>query len=268
MSDEIKMTLPEGTEPAAPEQAAPEAPEYSAVETEAMSFGWKPESEFDPASGKEFRSAKEFMALKPLYDKIDEQHKELKTVKKGLENFGKHYNKLEQAAYERAMNDLKAQRKTALEEGDLVKAEELRDEMDEKKAAAVSRPAVEVPAVDMSAEMNSWRQRNDWYEKDEDMTAYADGVGNKLLRSGKEPSEILAEVARRTKVAFPHKFRNPNKDSAPRVESGTTGKSKGGNATEGLTPTEIQIMESLLKSGAPITREGYIADIRKSKGLK
>ncbi len=262
--EEIKMTMPEGTPE--PQQEAPDAPELSAVEQEAMSFGWKPESEFDPASGKEFRTAKEFMALKPLYDKIDEQHKELKTVKKGLENFGKHYNKMEQAAYERAMNDLKSARKTALEEGDLVRAEEIRDEMDETKAAATKRPVVEVPQVDMSVEMNSWRKQNDWYEKDEDMTAYADGVGNKLLRSGKDPSEILAVVSQRTRAAFPHKFRNPNKESAPRVESGTSGKSKGGSGASQLTAQETQIMESLIKSGAPITREGYIKDILKSRG--
>jgi hypothetical protein len=266
MADEIKMTMPEGTEPVAPEPSAPEAPEYSAIEQEAMSFGWKPESEFDASSGKEFRSAKEFMTLKPLYDKIDEQHKEVKKLKQGMEAFGKHYNKVEQAAYERAMNDLKAERKAALEEGDLVRAEEIRDVMDEKKAEATRRPVVEVPQVDMSAEMQSWRQRNDWYEKDEDMTAYADGVGNKLLRSGKDPSEILAVVAQKTRAAFPHKFRNPNKDVAPRVESGSSVKGKSSSAASQLTAEETRIMDSLLRSGAPIDREVYIKDVLKSRG--
>lgn len=268
MADEITMTMPEGVEPVAPQEQAPVPVEYSEVEQEAMSHGWKPEAEFDSKSGKEWRTAKEFMALKPLYDKIDEQHKEVKNLKRGMEAFGKHYNKVEQAAYERAMNDLKAKRTAALEEGDLVRAEEIRDEMDDKKREATQRPVIEVPVEDRTAEMNSWKKTNSWYEQDEDMTAYADGVGNKLLRSGKDPSEILAEVARKTRAAFPHKFRNPNKESAPRVESGSGGKNRGGSDTAFMSASDIQIMESLIKSGAPITREVYINDLKKAKGIK
>lgn len=269
MADEIQMTMPEGVDtPASEPVEAPAAPEYTEIEQEAMQHGWKPEAEFDSKTGKKWKSAEQFMELKPLYDKIDEQHKEVKNLKRGLEAFGKHYNKLEQAAYERAMNELKAQRTAALEEGDLVRAEAIRDEMDEKKQAATTRPVVEVPVEDRTAEMNSWKKANSWYEQDEDMTAYADGVGNKLLRSGKDPSEILAEVARKTRAAFPHKFRNPNKESAPKVESNSSGKSRGGSDTAGLTAQELQIMESLIRSGAPITREGYINDLKKAKGIK
>jgi hypothetical protein len=263
MTDEV--VVPQEGEGDAPQGGEPQ---YTALEQEALSHGWKPESEFDASSGKEFRSAKEFMQLKPLYDKIDEQHKEVKNLKRGLEAFGKHYNKVEQAAYERAMNELKSARTQALEEGDLVRAEAIRDEMDEKRAEATRKPVVEEVQVDRSAEMNSWKQKNDWYEKDEDMTAYADGVGNKLLAQGKEPTEILAEVARRTRAAFPHKFRNPNKDSAPIVGGGSSKGKSGGSDTAFMSPTEVRIMESLIKSGAPITREVYINDLKKSKGLK
>jgi len=270
MTEELKMTLPEGVElaPESPEepQGEPAAPEFSEVEQEAMTHGWKPESEFESKTGKKWKTAEQFMELKPLYDKIDEQHREVKNLKKGMEAFGKHYNKMEQAAYDRAMNDLKSQRKTALEEGDLVLAEEIRDTMDLKKREATLAPIVE-PQEDRTAEMNSWKQRNDWYEKDEDMTAYADGVGNKLLRSGKDPTDILAEVSKRTRAAFPAKFRNPNKDTAPRVESGSGGRNRGGSETAGLTAQEIQIMEQLIRSGAPITREAYIRDLKKSKGV-
>jgi hypothetical protein len=267
---DLEMTLPEGSEPVAPEPTQAPAPvEYSEVEQEAMTLGWKPESEFEGKPGKKWKSAEKFMEDKPLYDKIDEQHREIKKLKQGLDAFGKHYNKLEQAAYERAMKEMKADRLTALEEGDLVRAEAIRDEMELKKAEATTRPVVDtsVNPVERQQEMDSWRRSNDWYEKDEDMTAYADGVGNKLLRSGKDPSEILVEVARKTRAAFPHKFRNPNKESAPRVESGSGKRSSGGSDTAGMTATEIQIMESLIRSGAPITREGYIKDLKKAKGV-
>ncbi len=270
MSDEISMTMPEGVEPEPQDtqEVAPQAPEYSEIEQEAMTHGWKPEAEFESKNGKKWKSAEAFMELKPLYDKIDEQHREVKNLKKGLDAFGKHYNKIEQAAYERAMTELKDQRKTALAEGDLVLADEIKEVMDLKKQEATSRPVVAQPdPAAQAVEMEGWRKVNPWYEQDEDMTAYADGVGNKMLRSGKDPSEILAEVSKRTRAAFPHKFRNPNKDTAPKIESGSTGKSRGGSDTAGLSAGDIQIMEALIRSGAPITREAYIKDLKKSKGV-
>lgn len=270
MPDEIKMTLPEGTEPEEKKEADPpqsEAPEYSEVELEAMKHGWKPESEFTPKPGRKWKSAEKFLEDKPLYDKIDEQHKVIKKLERSTDMLRSHYEKVEKAAYERALAELKAERKAALEEGDLVRAEEIRDQIEETKQAA-PRPQPVQPDPDLSSEMDKWKERNDWYEKDEDMTAFADGLGNKLLKSGKNAKEILETVEAKVRTAFPTKFRNPNRDTAPRVEGNSRKGKSGGSETDFMTPDEIRLMENMLKAGVPITREEYIKDMKKVKGVK
>jgi hypothetical protein len=266
MPDEIKMTLPEGSEPE-PQDQTPDAPEFTEVELEAMKLGWKPESEFVAKPGRKWKTAERFLEDKPLFDKIDEQHKHAKKLEKQVDLLREHYEKVEKAAFDRALAELKAERKQALEEGDLVRAEEIRDEIDERKQQAPKVQPVQ-PDPEVGNAMAEWRERNDWYEKDEDMTAFADGLGNKLLKEGKNPVDILEVVEKKIKVAFPHKFRNPNRDSAPRVEGNTKKGKSGGGDESFMSPEEIRFMETFLKSGAPITREEYIRDMKKVKGVK
>jgi hypothetical protein len=265
MAEELKVTLPESTEPESKQDTQTEAPEYTEIEQEAMRLGWKPESEFVGKPGKKWKTAEKFLDDKPLYDKIDEQHKTIRKLEKSTDLLREHYEKVEKAAYDRALADLKAQRKVALEEGDLVRAEEIRDEIEDRKALA-PKPQPVQPQVDMDA----WKKANDWYEADEDMTAFADGLGNRLLKQGKDAKEILEVVEQKVRDAFPHKFRNPNRDTAPRVESSSKKSvvSKGSDDTSFMTKEEIKMMEGFLKSGAPITREEYLRDMKKIKGVK
>lgn len=269
---DVKVTLPEGVEeekPAQDVQEQQDAPEYTETELEAMKFGWKPESEFTPKAGRKWKTAEKFLEDKPLYDKIDEQHKTIKRLERAQDQFRSHYEKVEKAAYDKAMADLTAQRKQALEEGDLVRAEEIRDEIDVRRQQA-PRPQPQQDAEENKAAMAEWKSRNDWYEKDEDMTAFADGIGNKLLAKGMDPKEILVKVEEKVRETFANKFRNPNRASAPRVEGSSKKGNSGSSAsdTSFMSPEEVRFMEGFLKSGAPITREEYIRDMKKVKGVK
>ncbi len=274
MTEEVKVTMPDGVEEGddhAPEATPPsETPQFTEVELEAMKHGWKPESEFVAKNGRKWKSAERFMEDKPLYDKIDEQHKLIKRTEKQVDIMRQHYERVEQDAFERAVAELKAQRKQALEEGDLVRAEEIRDELQEKQAKA-PRPQVAQPDPTVAPAMQEWRGRNEWYEKDEDMTAFADGLGNKLLAKGLQPTEILEAVEKKVREAFPQKFvkTNPNRATAPRVEGGSK-KSSASSAsdTSFMTAEEVKFMEGMLRAGVPITREEYIRDMKKSKGVK
>lgn len=267
---ELKITMPEGTEEEKVEsqEADDQTPEYTEIELEAMKHGWKPESEFQAKNGRKWKTAEKFMEDKPLYDKIDEQHRVNKRLERQVELLREHYEKVEKAAFDRAVKELKDLRRQALEEGDLVRAEEIRDEIAERQANA-PKPEPIQPVVDMDA----WKEKNSWYEQDEDMTAFADGLGNRLLKQGKTPQEILEKVEEKVREAFPHKFepkRNPNRETAPRVESTGSKKVSGKSATDTsfMTAEEIKFMDTFLKSGAPITREEYIRDMKKVKGVK
>lgn len=243
------------------EETTPETPELSPVEQEAVAHGWKPKEQFDDSTGKKWRTADEFMDRKPLFDKIDEQHRKLKDLEKGLNALSEHNKRIEQSAYDRALTALRSERKEALEEGDLVKAEELRDRMDEIKEQVRQVPQTKQP----DPYFETWVEKNTWYTQDRDMKAYADGLAAQLISEGvTDPSVGLPQVERKVREMFPTKFRNPNKD-LPGLESG-----KGKVKPDGfrLTEMEERVINQMLKAKAPITREEYVAQIKKSRGVE
>jgi hypothetical protein len=237
------------------------------VEQEARSHGWRPKEEFEADeknTGKRWRTAEDFMDRKSLFDKIDEVKNENKTLRKGIQSLAEHNAKVEKSAYEKALATLKAERQQALDDEDLVRAERIRDQMDEvkEKMDSVQAPAV---AVETPPAIQEWKQANPWYQKDEVMTVYADGIGNRLAMQGMPPELVLKEVERRVRDNFPERFRNPNKDVAPKVEVGVGARASRGPRFE-MTDDERRIMNNLIRAGAPIKEDEYIAQLKKLKG--
>ena len=75
------------------EQAAPETPELSPIEQKAISMGWRPKDQFE-GDEEEFIDAKEFVRRQPLFDRIENQNKQLKNVTKALEALKVHYTRV------------------------------------------------------------------------------------------------------------------------------------------------------------------------------
>lgn len=248
----------------AEEPQTEEAPAEDPIEAEARALGWRPRAEFEanPANaGKKWRSAELFMELSPLFEKIDTLHKTNKRLDAGLKTLAEHNRKVEIAAYNRAKAELKAQRKAALEEQDFVRAEEIRDQIDAlpPPQAPVPGPAVQEPAPAFV----EWKNRNRWYEVNEDAKLFADTYGVKLAQSGKSPSEVLSLVEQKVKQTFPQLFTNPKRENAPAVEQGARARS---SSTFQMTREEVDAMNTLIRAGAPITREEYIAQLKKIRG--
>lgn len=254
MTDEVKQEAPEQVQEV----------QLSEVEIQAMEHGWKPKEQFDESSGKKWRSAEEFMDRKSLFDKIEEQHKRIRTMEQGLKSFAEYNSKIEKSAYDRALADLKAARKEAIRNEDLLQADEIQDKIDSLKERQPEVPKLPEP-VEIPEPVRQWREKNSWYEKDKVMTNFADGLGNRLIAQGVPPSEVLVQVEREVRENFPEKFRNPNKSNAPQME---TGNKKPNSATDAfrLTEEEDRIITNMIRAGAPIKREDYIAQIKKTRG--
>lgn len=266
---EINMPFPPGEEPKNEEpkdEGQQEQQEADPVELEARQHGWKPKEEFDAdpkSSGKKWRTAEDFMDRKSLFDKIDQVHQENKTLKKGIKDLSQHYANVEKTAHAKALAELKAQREAALEDEDFVRAERIRDRMDEvKETMQKVQPPVAVNEPD--PRVTAWKSDNTWYGKNEVMTTWADGLGNKLLAEGVHPDQVLRHVSEKVKEAFPQSFRNPNKDTAPEVVA--SGRRSAPNTGFRLTDMEERILTNMIKAGAPITREQYIADLKAQRG--
>ena len=262
MDENEDLNLPEGTEQ---EQTTPE---YTEVELRAMDMGWRPKEDF-AGNEDDFIDAKEFVRRKPLFEKIETQSKQIKAVTKALDALKVHYTRVEEAAVNKAIATLKAQRKMALSEGDGDQFELLDDEI--KKAEgqlAVLEEVKNKPLVEEEVQHPEWKaftDRNPWYNATDYMRVYADKVGAQLAASGLAPAEVLKKVEQEVRKEFPNKFTNARKVEAPDVDTsrGSGGK-KVSNVEAGLTDVERKIMNDLVRSGV-MTKEKYIADLQAIK---
>lgn len=269
MTEEVKpdvVVAPEGeVKPAAPEVKQP-----SEIENRAMEMGWRPKEEFD-GDEDDFIDAKEFVRRKPLFDKIEATSKELKQVRKALEQFKTHYSSVKETEYNRALGALKAARKEALEnnEGDRFESIDAEIKLVETQFEQVKKDK-DTPIVQdepsPAPEFTAWKERNQWYDKKRFMKAYADDIGVEYHKQGLTPQEVLKKVEQDVRKKFPDEFVNPRKAAAPNVET-----SRGGGSTdkaeEGLSAQERMIMNTLVRGGH-ITREQYLADLKAIKAQK
>jgi hypothetical protein len=174
MADELTPNVP-AVEPAV--TPAAQEPARTPVEQRAMEQGWVPEDQWqgDP---EQWRPAREFLDRGELFKKIDEQGRQLREVRNANADLAKHYARVQQVAYEKAIKDLKAQRREALADGDAATALILEDKIEEvqEEAKTVSVPNVPAEQPTVAPEFVSWVQRNNWYNTDKAMKVYADAV--------------------------------------------------------------------------------------------
>jgi hypothetical protein len=231
-----------------------EAPQLSEVEQQAIELGWQPKEDFeaDPKNeGKRWRSADDFMDRKPLFDKIDQQGRELKDVKRALQSLAQQNKQVEELAYKRALEDLKAQKVLALEEGNHAAVVEIDEKIADIKAKP-TQPTEQAP----NEVFQAWVENNKWYTSDKEMRSVADGIGLSLHREGVLPDEIMNQVTERIKKVFPEKFGMrsrvpPSPDSSgPRKGNGAV------NAEALLTPQETRIMNTIIATG--VTKDEYL----------
>lgn len=248
------------------------SPERQAVEEQARSQGWVPQDEWQ-GSGK-WRDAEEFVERGELFGKIDSQGRALKQTREALTALQEHYHKMEKVSYEKALRDLKAEKKEAIASGDSDRYVELEEQIEELKD---NRPTAPKPAQQQQAELHpefvSWVNTNQWYAgttpKYVAMRAWADQRGNELAASGLQPREVLAAIAKEARTEFPGNFSNPARGKPSNVEGGggSGAGGRGGNRGFELTDMEKQVMRALVKSKT-LTEEQYIADIRKQRGVQ
>jgi hypothetical protein len=251
------------------EQGEQSAPEYTEVEQKAMELGWKPKEEFQ-GDVTHWKSAEVFLALEEPIKRIENQSREVKQLKQQLAAFQEHYSKVQKTEYERAVKTLQAERKAAFNEGDFDKVTAIEDEIDQvKETAKESAQVVQETAeqAQINPEFANWVSRNEWYVSTPHMKTFADLEGNKFARMGLTPTEVLKRVEQEVRKEFPNKFTNPNREKPSNTEGTTnrgTGRSK--EADLELNEQERSIMNTLVRGGH-ITKEKYISDLKKAKGI-
>lgn len=267
MTSENLESPSEGVEEAAPSR------EFTEVETKAMELGWRPLEEFHGDESM-FIDAKEFVGRKSLYDKIEAQKNEIKTIKQGVDALKEHYAHVETRAFEKALKELEKQQKQAVRDGDADSFDHIENE---KKALEAERQEfieatekIKTTAPQVHPELQSWVNRNPWYNTQPHMQVFADQMGKRLAADVREGTitqkEALAKIEAAVKEEFPNKFRNPNRDKPSAVEA--TSKhtsSKGGNASFKMTSEQEAMFRKFERAGIPMTRDEYITSLKKAE---
>ena len=121
------------------------------------------------------------------------------------------------------------------------------------------QPQVDVPQprVQQDEKANSWRDDNPWFGSDDEMTAFALGLHNKLTKEGVDPKTdtYYEKINSRMRQVFPDQFDDGIEDE-PEVET----KSKSSNvvapATRSTAPKKIRLTQSQVaiakKLGVPL----------------
>lgn len=243
--------------------------EPTANEVEARSSGWVPKDEYNGDENK-WVDADEFVRRGPLFEKINVQSRELKEVKKALDQLKVHHASVKETAYKEALADLKAAKREAFIDGDPDKIIDIDDQIavvKEQQRQFESTRAAEVQSAataEIHPEFEAWTNRNAWYNTSKPMKAYADTLGIELRATGMSPTEVLKQVEIQVKKEFPNKFQNPNREKPGAVEGVAKGGGKSGSGGDDLTDFERNIMERFVRQGV-MTREQYKAELKKNK---
>ena len=247
------------------EAIVPEVDE--ATLAEAKRQGWVPQDEYNGPEDRWVdadtfvKKGKEINAL--LRKDNEFLKREVSEMKTTMMEFKKFHAETERRAYDRAMADLRDQKKEAINTGDGDKVLQIDDAIDElKQARAIEKVEVR-PSNQPDPTFVQWNEDNPWFGKDTELTEEANLIGEVIKR--KQPTLIgeafLDEVTKRVKKAYPEKFTNTNRARPSPVEGTTAPKSnqKGGKGYNDLPPEAKQACQKFEKQGL-ITREAYLKE--------
>ena len=247
----------------------------------ATSMGWIPKEQFKGDESR-WRPADEYVQradeLMPIMksqmskyeQKIAQQEAEITGLKTNLtaqeetaQKLVKMSEKAQKMAYERAKKDIIAQQAQAVKDGDADKWQELetqKESLERPEEIVIEKPPPPQPAVNPSFEQ--FKASNSWFDKDEDMTIYANSYG--AVVKEKNPTmtyeQILGEVERKVKEVFPHKFENPNRQAPTSVDTGTPVLTTPKKQSYESLPDDAKAQCDSLVAQKILTKEQYVKD--------
>jgi hypothetical protein len=244
----VKAAADGGTE--VPGEQTP--PDYSEVELEAIEQGWNPEG----VDGKRNLTAEEFLDRKPLYDDLRKTKRSLRKQQEQLEALKKHVSIADERARERALRELDAQKREALEDQNFDAVIAIDKQIRETENAPVQ---AEAPT---NAAFEEWRESNDWYDENPEMKDYADMVGTHFAgkNPGLSPEKVFEHVTNEVKARFADKFTNTRRQQPNPVEGAVRGRAAGSKQryNERDLPDEHRDIMNTLVKGGTMTKEEYL----------
>lgn len=191
------------------------------------------------------------------------------------------------SAADAALDAAKRKYKEAYDAGDADKMAEAQDELAaaryKKEQAEASKPLqfkenevynqpqqVAVPKPDDKA--LDWQAENDWFGQDEEMTSFALGLHQKLVKEGVNPTsdKYYERIDKRMRQVFPDYFGSDETDDTP-AEKPTSRAPKGNvvaPATRSTSPKRVTLTATqvALAKRLGLTNEQYAQELLKLRG--
>ena len=284
---EIELTKPEEVEPKPKLEEAKEPKEskeaeepkevtkiedVKTIEELATKIGWRPNH-----NGKDYIDASTYILKSREIQETMKEHNDslkgqLSEMQNSIEALKTHNEKVYKADVKRMqteIEDLRRQKREAVELADVDKVDELDKQIDDLQKDLYEPQNNQQPA--QNSVYAEWVKDNQWYLNEPEMATYAESVAEQYAGA---PLDRLYKIVR-NKVAevFPEKF-DVSKDSvAPitrekpigpqsPVEASTNNGAKLSFSESNLTPGQITIMNQFVRQGI-MTKEAYINDIQR-----
>jgi hypothetical protein len=108
----------------------------------------------------------------------------------------------------------------------------------------VTIPQVSTPAVDAKAE--KWREKNDWFGPDDEMTSFALGLHNKLVKNGVDPGsdDYYEKIDSRMRQVFPDAFDAEESADEPEKVEKRTKSNVVAPATRSSSPKKVVLTQT------------------------
>lgn len=190
-------------------------PEYTETELEAIDAGWRPDGKDKDGNT---LSADEYLARKPLFNKINKLNHRLEEMTKqvkGLQDHNRLSTERAIAEKERLMEELKAAKEKAYEDLDVDEARKLDKQIEELSAETV-KPEPQYTEKDFTDAYDDFVKENPWYEADVGLKAAATNFGQVFMQEHPDssPEALYEHVIKKTKEAFPEHFEEKKRPTA------------------------------------------------------
>jgi len=237
-------------------------------EQEAREQGWKPKEEWTGPEDK-WTDAESFVEkgdkiagiLKSRLDRQDQQIQKLQSDNKAFGEYQKNLRDKDKAKNATLLAELEALRATAITEADGAEYTRVDREIQQVRAD-LDTPD---PQVNGETELNvlaqAWLLNNSWYNTNNKLQTYADGLAEKVEAEGYNGQAYFTELTRRVQEAFPEEFSNKRQTQANAVETGGELETVDSTAHtyENLDPESKAACDRFVASGLT-TKEDYVAN--------
>jgi len=236
-------------------------------EEQARSLGWQPKDEFQ-GNPEDWRSAKDFIERGEMIGRIRSQSQKIQNIENALKHVTTQNANVYANGYKQAISDLKAQRRAALEDGNVVLADDISQQIDATKAEAARAVATAVaPVRNLDAgpdpEHAPWLAQNPWYDNVPTMRRFADAAAIEFVQAnaGKvTPAQVRRFISELVRNEFPHRFPKgaPNPDGEGRGNRGVgPGDQRLSKIESSMTDEQRTIMKTIMRS-AGMTKAEYL----------